>query len=221
MTKNKYYLLIILIILWLISICWKTDYTINFSYEKKQVPFLDTIPPSYAKYNCVKNVPEAYQALFGFVCRYFPELKNEDITFKTGDINTTMQTRPALSFKRKYVIILNKNSSRTGVRFDEIPVPAKIGLLAHELSHILDYKDKNFFQLLCLVPKILSKKGNRAYERGIDKLTIAKGFGLYLKEWAKYTMFNEHISSEYKTLKINNYLSPREIDSIIRLSGGQ
>lgn len=168
--------------------------------------------------NYIKNTPNKYLVQLSIVCANFPELKNELIEFEYDDIATTMQAKPQLdSFfrKRKYLIIMNNNDSFEGIKFDDIPFNAQIGLLAHEFCHLMDYKQKSFCELVGLGVSYNSNYEKVEYEREIDFLTIKKGFGYQLRDWAQYAMYDSYATCEYKIFKKEFYLNPKEIDSII------
>ncbi len=165
------------------------------------------------KYNFVKRVPSTYEELFDSVCVGFPELINEDIVLVMKKIKTTMQARPYNVFgKIKYKIYLNSDKNFKGIHFQDIPQKAKIGIIAHEMCHILDYKHKSKIELLKTGIRFLSKEGRAKYEKSIDILTIKKGFGSHLKAWAHFAMYDSNASDKYKAFKKYYYLKPKEIE---------
>jgi len=164
----------------------------------------------------IKGVPDKYKVYFGIVCRNYSELKNENIVLKFKKIKTTMQARPVRIFgKRKYKICINNNENYEGIKFDDIPFNAKIGIIAHEMAHILDYKNKKAKELANTLMKILNKKERIAYERTVDSLTVVKGFGYQLRDWAQFAMYESSAVDEYKQFKKDTYMNPAEIDSMI------
>ncbi len=165
----------------------------------------------------VRGVPEKYKVLFSIVCTRFPELANENIRFRLKNINTTMTARPSLMFwKRKYYITINNDDQFRGIHFDRIPFNAQVGLIAHEMCHILDYRHKSWWRLIQTGLGLLIDRHKIAYEKSIDLLTIKKGFGYQLKDWAQYAMFDGKATPEYKNFKKIHYLNPDQIDSIIK-----
>jgi len=64
---------------------------------------------------------------------------------------------------------------------------------------------------------MLSRRGRAKYEKSIDLLTIKKGFGSELKDWAQFSVFDSKANPEYKEFKKTYYLNPKEIDSLINL----
>lgn len=166
--------------------------------------------------NFVKNVPDSLMGVFNVVCSGFNELNKENITLVYRRINTTMRARPSKVFgKRKYLIIINNDTTFQGIMFHDIPEEARIGIVAHEMSHILDYSTKTNFEILKTGLNYMSGSGQKKYEKAIDLLTIQKGFGRELKAWAQFSMFDSEASESYKLFKRKNYLTPNEIDELL------
>lgn len=201
------------------------DQVIPTLRDLAHIPFTSVPPvPAYSHQDngeknqiFLQDVPEKYIVLFNIVCPRFPELAHEQVVFRLKRIGTTMAARPSFAFwKRKYYVTINNHKGFDGIHFDEIPFNAQIGLIAHELCHILDYKYKTRFQLIKTGLQLLSRKGKMTFEKTIDLLTIYKGFGYQLKDWAQYAMFDGKATPEYKNFKKIHYLNPDQIDSIIK-----
>ena len=147
---------------------------------------------------------------------YYPELKGINIEFKQKSIGTTMAARPIVSsffntdYERKYEIIFN-NSSDCEVPFDELPEEGQVGILGHELAHILDFEKKSFGQLILTGAFYINAHSIRSYERGIDKITLERGLGKKLYDAYQYILEDSHASLEYKNFKKFHYLKPQEI----------
>lgn len=174
--------------------------------------------PSFDKLIIPINLKEAaYIAI-----QYFPELKNVDIEVIYANTKTTMETRPVIntlfSKRRKYKIFVDTTvENNFGILVSEVPLDAKIGLFGHEFAHILDYKNKSFFELMKIGRTYLTKGDIRSYETFIDQLTIQRGLGLYLKAWSDFVLNHSNASEEYKNYKRKNYLTPEEIQKSIDL----
>lgn len=173
-------------------------------------------------FNFLTGVPEEYEAVFYIACSYFPELSKVPIEINYAPIPTTMQTQPIIGSifgkqsDRKYRISINSKADFEGIFFADIPLNAQVGIVAHELAHVLDFENKNTLQILGTGVKFFSKKSQARFEKSIDLLTIYKGLGWQLRDWAQYAMFESKASEEYKKFKKNIYLSPSEIEAIIR-----
>jgi hypothetical protein len=147
---------------------------------------------------------------------YFPELNGVHIYISKSKIKTTMLCKPVLNksmvyrSKRSYTISFTEKNS-FGVPFNEIPQNALIGIIAHELCHIVDYQKRDFIQLLKLGLGYLAvKQRKRFIERKIDFMVIDRGLGRYLLEWTNYCLSNTE-SKTYRKEKMYYYLSPDEI----------
>jgi len=147
---------------------------------------------------------------------YYPELENVHIEFREASIATTMAARPIISsffnseYERDYEIIFN-NSPDCEVPFSELPEEGKIGILGHELAHILDYEKKSFGQLLVTGIFFINTHSIRSYERSIDKITLERGLGEKLYDAYYYIQEESTASEEYKHFKMFHYLEPKEI----------
>lgn len=147
-----------------------------------------------------------------------PSIQNENIRIIQGNFKTTLQARPALKSlfgEREYVIRLNVDCDFGGPLFDDLSPRAQIGIMAHELSHIVDYSNKTNWEIFLTGLKYLTTKGKRVYERKIDAMTIELGFRSELKEWATYSMNNDRFTQKYRDFKRNTYLTPVEIENYV------
>lgn len=142
---------------------------------------------------------------------------NCEILIKESSISTTLNARPVLRTlfgkreRRRYVIRINSNEDFSGVKLDEVPTKAKIGLWFHELMHIKDYQSKSTFGILKRGMQYLSKGGKRLFEHEIDRMVIHNGYGEYLYHWSQYSMEDSNASDEYKAFKSSIYLTPEQI----------
>ena len=147
---------------------------------------------------------------------YYPELKGIHIEFKEKSIGTTMAARPIVSsffnteYQRKYEIIFN-NSADCEVPFHELPEEGQVGILGHELAHILDFENKSLGQLIVTGAFYINAHSIRSYERGIDKITLERGLGKKLYHAYQYILEDSRASLEYKKFKKFHYLEPKEI----------
>ncbi|MFN5706252.1 MAG: hypothetical protein ACK45U_10410 [bacterium] len=148
---------------------------------------------------------------------FFPELKSTYITFEYRKIKTTMSTRPHIGQfllrNRTYVIYINSHAKEIGgVSFDELGLQEQIGIIAHELSHIVDYQNRKSFSMLkCGFYYSFFEKYHRSLERSTDMLVIQKGLAHQLYAFSNYVLNKSSASEEYKDFKRKNYLLPEEI----------
>lgn len=129
-----------------------------------------------------------------------------------------MASRPSkLFFPRTYKVFINKDKNFDGIPFDSIPYNAAVGIVGHELAHIVDYETLNFLGLIDRLLLYASVPHGKSYfEKNIDLITINRGLGWQLYDWAKYAMYDNTIASkEYKEFKQKTYLTPEEIKKYI------
>lgn len=150
---------------------------------------------------------------------FFPELKNTSIRFEHKTIKTTMAARPELSSafkgKRTYVVYINNSAELNGgVSFSKLNIKQRIGIVAHELAHILDYENREDFSVIAcgLLYKCIPIY-HKNLERSTDEMVINKGLGRELYEFSNYVIYNSNASEKYIAFKKRNYLLPEEIKS--------
>lgn len=147
---------------------------------------------------------------------FYPELANAHIEFREASIGTTMAARPIISsffntdYERKYEIIFNNDNS-CEVPFDELPEEGQVGILGHELAHILDYETKSLGQIILTGCFYANTHCIRSYERSIDKITLERGLGEGLYHAYHYILEDSKASKKYKEFKMFHYLKPTEI----------
>lgn len=169
-------------------------------------------------YGVNKTLIDEYSDVLIVALSYYPELKGTRIKFEYSNEKTTMACRPSkLIFPRTYRVLINKSKNFDGILFDSIPYNAAIGIVGYELAHIVDYESVNFLGLIDRLLLYANKPhGKPCFERRIDLITINRGLGWQLYDWAKYAMYDNSIASEeYKLFKRETYLTPDEIKKYI------
>lgn len=146
---------------------------------------------------------------------HFPELKNTKIIFQSKSINSSMQAKPKgmnifrRKGKRKYVVIINTINPK--VPLDSISFNAKIGVLGHELAHIIDYESKNFFQIAGIGLRYGNKNYRAKFERATDQRTLDYGLRWQSYDFATYVYKYNQNNTTYLAYKKKVYMSPEEI----------
>jgi hypothetical protein len=169
-----------------------------------------------------KSVPEEYKTAVYTALSFFPELENTKIVFKETGIRTTMNVRPTISSvifrkrdERKYVIRINNHKKPGKPLFEEAPFNARVGILGHELSHIVDYKTQGFFGMGKRAISYIFPKSKARYENEIDEYAIQKGIGWQLYDWKNYVHNDSDASQKYIRFKKRIYLMPDDIMQLI------
>jgi len=155
---------------------------------------------------------------------YYPELKDVPITFLYNDIKTTMEVRPEFysalkNHNRKYIIFIDNNThNNEGVLLHDVSFNAQIGVIGHELAHIMDFEKRTVKSLMLLAIDYVTMKNHARYERSIDAYTIKRGLGWQELEFADFMQNKSNASEKYKRFKQINYLSSSEIaDEIAKM----
>jgi len=132
-----------------------------------------------------------------------------------------MEVRPEFrsavkNYHRKYVIFIDNNTHHNeGVLLRDVPFNAQIGVIGHELGHIMDYERRSIKGILLLASDYEIMKNHVRYERSIDEYAIGRGLGWQLKEFADFVQNRSDASARYKRFKQVNYLSGAEIEAAI------
>lgn len=148
---------------------------------------------------------------------HYPELKDTKIEFKTKALSSTMAARPKglnvfrRKGKRLYVVIIN-NTEDVKVPVDRVSFNAMVGVIGHELAHILDYENKSSLTVLGNGLGYASKKFRAKFERATDQRTIDHGLGWQCYDWSYYVHHYKHTPKEYLEYKKKTYMSYEEIE---------
>jgi hypothetical protein len=119
---------------------------------------------------------------------FFPELKDHRIDFQLRKGYAPLSSRPTYgglfrsAKKRKYKIFISTGS---GEMWDSIilkyaPFDAGVGVLGHELSHVLNFSRMSGLSLTWLGVSHVSKNYMNRFEFLTDSLCIEQGMGEYL-----------------------------------------
>ncbi len=169
------------------------------------------------KYGLEKDFVEAVELPSLIALSSFPELKNTKIKFVYNQIATTMAARPEgrCLFKKERIYIITINQSdqnQSGFNFVDLPLEAKIGVLAHEFAHISKYEKLNKLELFfCALQFKFSTKYQRKMERATDQSVITHGLGKPLFAFTNFIINESNATETYKEFKKAYYLSPQEI----------
>lgn len=163
-----------------------------------------------------KTIPKEFEEQTLIALSYYPELKDAHIEFIRTNIKTTMACRPATGsltrrYSREYVITIDNDDEQKGVVLDDVAFNAQVGVIGHELAHIIDYENKGIGSIIKLGMDYATGNYPPEFEKSIDKLTIQRGLGWQLFDWADFVMNESEASKEYKEFKRKSYLTPEEI----------
>ena len=164
-------------------------------------------------YGNKKELIEEYELPSLLALSYYPELKDELITFKFGSIKSTaISTMTFFSVFKKtrkhYVIVFNDNKKTTGVLLNQAPVNAQVALIAHELAHLTDFKKRDFLGMASWGINYLSVKQRAKIEKSADEMVIKRGLGIELYGWIDFVLNQSTATEQYLQMKTKRYLSP-------------
>ncbi len=198
----------------------------------KGLPFLFTffillIGELQAQKAAYKTYPNEVQESILHALSFFPELDDYSIEFKFRKSlkNRVMQAQPKIKTffrskeKRHYKITMSKNlvMKDTTMTLDQLPLEILVGWFAHELGHIMDYKDRSAGNLLGFAIKYLtSKPFIKHSELRADALAADNGCAKHLIRTKKFILFDSRFSKEYKAKIKELYPSPEEITAMLQ-----
>ncbi len=154
---------------------------------------------------------------------HYPELAQTSIELRYRNQKTTMSVRPKASFifkkkfNRKYIISINKQLKRSGdgILVDSVPFNAQIGLIGHEMAHIVDYQNKSSVGILIMGVRYLFPSYRRKVELAIDRLTINHGLFYQLYDWSDYVFNLSDANEKYIRYKSKYYYTEKELLELI------
>lgn len=192
------------------SLYIKPSREIDSLYYKNKIWEMDSI------FGVKKFIIPKYRLQILIALSFYPELKDIQIDFAYKNINTTMQCQPTINSllknsKMEYIIYINNTKDFSGVLIDDVPFNAQIGLIGHEIAHVIDFEKGNRKDVISRGFDYLNESSKKEYEFFIDSLTIAYGLGWQLYDWSFFSLNNSKSSQEYKDFKKRVYMTPELI----------
>jgi hypothetical protein len=140
-----------------------------------------------------KVIPKEFSDVIKIALLYFPELEKTKIVFQVKKQIAPLSARPTLwsvfvkSSKRKYIINISNETIEKlqGILLSNLSFNAQIGVIGHELSHIVEYDSKRGIFFIGLALRHLSKKSMDCFEYNTDKRCIDHKLGYQLLSWSE------------------------------------
>jgi hypothetical protein len=142
-----------------------------------------------------KTIPAEFDKQIITALSYFPDLRNTRITFilEKGS-SGVIETRPEWlsvfrnSRSRSYIVFIGDSSSRHTPQFmfRNSTVNGQVGIIGHELSHVLYFSAHNTFGLLKTGVAHVSQRYMDNFENKTDSICIERGLGYQLIDWNIY-----------------------------------
>jgi len=150
----------------------------------------DRLRQEYGKF---KEIPSEYEKSVLVALSYYPELKDIRIRVVLRDKKSPLLTRPELfsalfrqPHKRTYLIVISRDTEKylKHIEFSKLNLNAQIGVLGHELTHVVDFSQRGSLGLLGISWGNLSSKWIDRFEFETDRKTIDHGLGFQLLAWS-------------------------------------
>jgi hypothetical protein len=176
-----------------------------------------------------KTIPTQFEQQIRVALAYYPTLKQTKIIFKIKKTKSPLAAAPTFwsafrrPSKRTYVITISSESSvpfLNKILLDSLGFNAQIGVLGHEISHILEFNSKKSLFFIGLVLRNVSKKSIDKFENDTDRRCIEQGLGYQLLAWSREVRGNLKIkewrgAENLGEQKRERYMSPPTILSFI------
>lgn len=165
---------------------------------------IDSLSQIYGKN---KVIPKDFELQCLIVLSHFPELKNTHIEFTIKQSFAPLSAFPKIGSlflggdKRKFQVIISDKSTQymDPILLKNLPFNAQLGVLGHELSHIVDYLHLSWFELIAVAMNYALNPSYHAWlEKKTDLITINHGLG-----WGLYTYYKFARSLAAKTPEAN------------------
>ena len=169
-----------------------------------------------------KTLAKGYELQCLLALSHYPELKEIPIRFLIQPARLQLSARPdpwtlLLPWEnRTYQVIISNDTGRENdpILFPKVPFNDQVGILGHELGHILYYLDKKatFFVGLGFDYTFRFAEFAPGFERATDRRAIGHGLGYQLYDFAFFVRkaFGQSLE-EIQAERGDLYLSPPEI----------
>nr|WP_299000316.1 hypothetical protein [uncultured Allomuricauda sp.] len=164
--------------------------------QTPKVKFLpkDFRASDYEKYSLKKKFPKEIETQVLTALSFYPQLLDTRIKFRFKKRKTPLTSRPRIMHVflpkkwRTYVITISSETTESfaPILFSQLPYNAQIGVLGHEIAHILDYRAQTSFQLIGLGFKLGKPSFVDRFEFETDKRAVTQGLGYQLLDWSSF-----------------------------------
>jgi hypothetical protein len=157
-----------------------------------------------------KRLPEGFEIAGAIACSAFPQLKDVSIEMILIPGGAPMEATPVISSlfsligKRRYQIMLNdeQKSYFDPILLRSLPFDAQVGILAHELGHIVYYEDLNIFAFAKWgLMYLISDDFRATHERSTDLMPLYHGLGNQIYQYAYYVRYDPSCRDFYRNGK--------------------
>lgn len=168
-----------------------------------------------------KKLIQAYELPILVALSHYPELKDVRISFRFSRMKsaglTTFTLWSLFNRNRHFTIAINDDEQKTGVTFKNVSFNAQVGLIGHELAHVVEFRNMTNAGIAIWGLGYLSSKNRKRIERYTDETEINHGLGWQLHEWTNIILESPKTTARYKKMKQTYYLQPKEIIKYIEM----
>jgi len=170
-----------------------------------------------------KGLPPGFEIQAAIAYSAFPQLKAAHIDMILTDHGAPMESTVAIGSlfggrrNRRYHVLLNdaRNSFFDPILLRSLPFDAQVGILAHELGHIVYYENLNVFEFGNWGLRYLQEDEFRAaHERTTDLMPVYYGLGSQIYQYAYFIRNDPSCKSLYEQEKDfidKYYLTDKEL----------
>lgn len=199
----------------------------------------DILDSLRAEFGQNKKIPAKFELQILEALSYYPDLKDVKVNFVERKVFAPLSALPELKSMfnpvngRSYRVVISTKSAPEMERIllKNLPMNAQIGILGHELAHIIDYNTKSTTDLLAVAINYgINPVYHAWFEKSTDKRAIDHGLGWELYAYSKYVRtlfgsverqvnladdfymhFNEILLEMQKSPVYNLYFQPNSI----------
>jgi hypothetical protein len=139
-----------------------------------------------------KRIPVEFQEPILSALSYFAELEKVKIRFRVKHAYSPLSTRPSWmnvlkrGDRRLYIVTISDSSVNklSPILFKRLPYDAQVGVIGHELSHVVDFKHKSFFGMMRVAVGNASSRYLDRFEYKTDGICIQHGLANNLLAWS-------------------------------------
>ena len=170
-----------------------------------------------------KGLPKGFEVAAAIAYSAFPELKDVGIEMVLTAGGAPMEATPvikslfSLTGDPRYQILLNDADSSyfDPILLRSLPFDAQVGILAHELGHIVYYEKLNIFGFgKWGLMYLISDDFVVTHERSTDLMPLYHGLGNQIYQYARFVRYDPSCRAFYqngKDFMDKYYLTDREL----------
>nr|WKN37066.1 hypothetical protein K4G66_32365 [Tunicatimonas sp. TK19036] len=209
-----------------LTICWCVTLFSSAGAKAERVRKGDPPQAEWADLANNKVIPGEMEKVILTALSYYPSLKDTRIHFiyKEDIRKSVMQAQPKVSTlfrgksKRTYVIKISRYLKLNSESLDitTLPFEVLVGWIAHELGHIIDYKDRSGLAMIGFGAKYwLFENFLKDAERRADLFALDHGLGDMIMETKNFVLNHADIPDSYKERIKRLYMSPEEFTEML------